>query len=387
MPNTPASLPRYDDASSPPQASHASQASPDSARPSSPPPSGTGGPLTFGTTRKDFGAPKLSAREKAKRNVLTHTLQMPLVVTPMPPTAASAPDAHRRMTLQGGAQPPGAAQSAGAALPAGWTSMHRVGSGAPPEPSSARPVPRSTVPLHSARPERNVYTEPTTPSAGSDTRRVDQSERFQREREPIGDSNRPEPGRAHPTLQDAPPFAWQQGGPPPPELPRWSERPRLPEYERETMPESMPIRIPSLSVREWLFIALLACASAATLYSLLIDDVTNPIEDDAEAVTGAAPEHVVTPAPLPPVPEKSQAKPASPAAPAAASANLTEIVSEPAQAEIVVGGAVIGNTPAHVVRGDKDADYLLRKPGYEPQLVRVTPHSPKIITITLHAKQ
>ena len=59
-------------------------------------------------------------------------------------------------------------------------------------------------------------------------------------------------------------------------------------------------------------------------------------------------------------------------------------MSEPAHAEIVIGGAVIGNTPAQIVRGDKDADYLLRKPGYEPQLVRVTPRSPKRISITLH---
>lgn len=387
MPNTPASLPRYDGASPPPQAAH------DSARPSAPAP-GTGGPLTFGTTRNEFSTPKLSAREKAKRSVLTHTLQMPLVVAPLPPTAANAPDAHRRMTLKGGSQP------ASAALPAGWTSMHRVGSGVPPEPSSSRPAPRSTVPLHNARSERSVQPERSDPSDGSDQRpRTNHSERFQRE--PTTDPRRSEPVRAQPTLQDAPPFMWQQPEQSPHELPPWRERARMHEYERETMPDSMPIRIPALSMREWLFIGLLACASAATLYSLLIDDVTRSVEEDAEAAAAVAPEHVVTPAPLPERRETAQAnqvKPAAPATPeaaaaaaaapsAASSANLTEIVSEPAQAEIVVGGAVIGNTPAQVVRGDKDADYLLRKPGYEPQLVRVTPHSPKIITITMHAKQ
>jgi hypothetical protein len=231
--------------------------------------------------------------------------------------------------------------------------------------------------MHDARPARSVPPEPS-----------DQSEPFQRE--PPTDPTPPEPVRAHPTLQDAPPFMWQRGGQSTHELPRWSERSRLPEYERETLPGSMPIRIPALTMREWLFIGLLACASAATLYSLLIDDVTRPVEDDADAAAAVAPEHIVRPAPL----QEQRAVKPSPAVPAAAAtssaakaANLTEIASEPAQAEIVVGGAVIGNTPAQVVRGDTDADYLLRKPGYEPQLVRVTPHSPKLITITLHAKQ
>jgi hypothetical protein len=335
------------------------------------PPVGTGGPLTFGTTRRDFGgasAPKLSAREKAKRNVLTHTLQMPLVVTPVPPKAASAGE-PRRMTIKGGAQPP--------AAPAGWTSMHRVGSGAPPEPTSSRPPPRSTVPLqnpqfeHEAS-ERFLRAEPSEPFP-----RTDPSERFPRAA-PASDANR-EPASRSP--YDSP-FAWQN---PVPAAHDARQRRRV-EYERDTLPgTTSSVRVPSLSPKEWLFIGLLAVASAATLYSLLIDDVTSSLESDTEAATSVAPEHVVTPAPLPDPNEAHEAAPAP--RPSAAGNNVTEIVSEPTHAEIVLGGAVIGSTPAQVVRGDKDADYLLRKPGYEPQLVRVSPHSPKSITITLHAKQ
>jgi hypothetical protein len=395
MPNTPASLPRHDDPSAPQ----------DGARPSSPP-SGTGGPLTFGSTHKEFVAPKLSAREKAKRNVLTHTLQMPLVVTPLPPAAAdvtAGAAAVRRATIKG-TQPPASP------LPAGWTSMHRVGSGAPPEPSSSRPASqRSTDPLnatrsgypgrgdHSERFERADQNERADPSQRfQHSERTDPSERFQRA-EPVTGARDP---RAQSTLQDAP-YGWQNpsGSAPRESFPRWNDRERIPDYERETLPGTMAVRIPALSAREWMFIALLACASAATLYSLLIDDVTTPVEDEAETAMSTAPEHLVKPAPVPASPKPTSAsasasasRPAAeseakPAPLAAASSNVTEIVSEPAHAEIVVGGAVIGNTPAQVVRGDKDADYLLRKPGYEPQLVRVTPHSPKSITITLHAKQ
>lgn len=387
MPNTPASLPRHD---TPGAAGPSSSAPKDSERASGPP-SGTGGPLTFGTTRQEFSAaPKVSAREKAKRNVLTHTLQMPMTITPMPPPAANPsgqPSASkqesRRATIKG-TQPPGVS------LLPGWTSMHRVGmSSPPPETWSSRP------PAHNT--DRNLNAPP--PERGDSSQRferserADRSERFERndpsERvqraQPVSE-RAPEPRHNNPTLQDQP-FSWQNPPPSGREMPRWSDRARMPEYDRETLPESAPIRIPALSAREWLFIALLACASAATLYSLLVDDMTTPVEEATESVTGAAAEHVVTPAP---VPDPQRAQPegeTKAAAPVAANANVTEIVSEPAHAEIVVGGAVVGNTPAQVVRGDKDADYLLRKTGYEPELVRVTPHSPKHITITLRPKQ
>ncbi len=66
----------YDGAPPPAAATQRSGTADPAAPRSTLPPAGTGGPLTFGTTRRDFGGvPKLSAREKAKRNVLTHTLQ------------------------------------------------------------------------------------------------------------------------------------------------------------------------------------------------------------------------------------------------------------------------------------------------------------------------
>lgn len=108
--------------------------------------------------------------------------------------------------------------------------------------------------------------------------------------------------------------------------------------------------------------------------------MTTEVEEETDAATTI--EHVVTPAE--PVAEKAAAKPAQASASAA---NVTEIVSDPPHAEVVLGGAVIGNTPAQVVRGPKEADYLLRKQGYESQLVRVTPHSGKSISITLRPKQ
>ncbi|HKU38235.1 MAG TPA: PEGA domain-containing protein, partial [Polyangiales bacterium] len=163
---------------------------------------------------------------------------------------------------------------------------------------------------------------------------------------------------------------------------RWVTRLQPGDYDRTTIPDASPIRIPALNAREWMFIGLLACASAATLYSLFVDDITPSVEEDTQAATTL--EHVVTPAEPNPAEKTAAAAPQPEAANAAA--GTTEIITDPPHAEVVVGGAVIGNTPAQVVRGDKDADYLLRKQGYEPQLVRVTPHSGKSISISLRPK-
>ena len=83
--------------------------------------------------------------------------------------------------------------------------------------------------------------------------------------------------------------------------------------------------------------------------------------------------------------------PAAATAPAAASAKAlipagvetTLIASEPAGAEIVLGGAVLGNTPAEVVRPTDEELYLLRLAGFEPQLVRLSASSRDAIRITL----
>ncbi|HEX7480538.1 MAG TPA: hypothetical protein VF331_22250 [Polyangiales bacterium] len=80
----------------------------------------------------------------------------------------------------------------------------------------------------------------------------------------------------------------------------------------------------------------------------------------------------------------SSGTPPAAAAPVAApSAATTLLVTEPSGAEIVLGGAVVGNTPAEVPRPSADELYLLRLSGFEPQLVRISPRSGSAIRITL----
>lgn len=69
----------------------------------------------------------------------------------------------------------------------------------------------------------------------------------------------------------------------------------------------------------------------------------------------------------------------------AASGPTTMLESVPTGAEIVWHGAVIANTPAEVPRDRQDGDYLLRKRGYETQLVRIGDQSPKTIRLELKA--
>jgi PEGA domain len=349
MPNTPASLPK----------THA-------ATTKTPVPPAPDGAAPFGTTRKEFGAgghaenrpSKLSPREKARRNMLTHTLQMPLVIAPLQPMAASS--APRETVRQGSLPAPGAAPGPNPSAAPGWTSMQRIGSTSAPEPpTNSRPAPRHTDPLLA-----------TLVSGSRPAERSRQTGMHNLPLEPE-QSARPEPA------------SWQRVSPSATttqEVPsHWVTRMRTGDFERTTLPDVSPIRIPALNIREWLFIGLLACASAATLYSLFVDDLAADVEEDTDAATTI--EHVVTPA------EPAAEKVPKPAATTASTAKTTEIVSDPPHAEVVLGGAVIGNTPAQVVRGPKEADYLLRKQGYESQLVRVTPHSGNSISITLRPKQ
>ncbi len=62
----------------------------------------------------------------------------------------------------------------------------------------------------------------------------------------------------------------------------------------------------------------------------------------------------------------------------------TEIITNPPGAEIVLRGALVANTPAHVVRPSYEALYLVRLRGHQPQLVALSPHSPDTIRIELH---
>jgi hypothetical protein len=69
---------------------------------------------------------------------------------------------------------------------------------------------------------------------------------------------------------------------------------------------------------------------------------------------------------------------------AAAVQASTLIASEPSGAELLQGGAVLGNTPLRVPRPvNGDATFLVRMPGFESQLVRVTPQSNPAIRIML----
>lgn len=66
-----------------------------------------------------------------------------------------------------------------------------------------------------------------------------------------------------------------------------------------------------------------------------------------------------------------------------ASIPYTRIVSSPPAAEVVAQGQLVGQTPLSVARGEGDAVVVLRKPGYEPQIVRVGPGSPATLQVVL----
>jgi hypothetical protein len=124
------------------------------------------------------------------------------------------------------------------------------------------------------------------------------------------------------------------------------------------------------SSRDWVFIATLAGALAITA-SMLLSYRRPHGTRNADA---ASVEHTISAAEQPTTDEAAQPKAAVP---------LTELRSDPPGAEVIVGGAVIGNTPVRVAHAEFDTDYLLRLGGYEPQLVRVTSASPNLIQVTL----
>jgi hypothetical protein len=62
----------------------------------------------------------------------------------------------------------------------------------------------------------------------------------------------------------------------------------------------------------------------------------------------------------------------------------TLIATEPSGAELLLGGAVLGNTPVAVARPvQNDETYFLRMRGFESQLVRVSPQSGAAIRVTM----
>jgi len=68
---------------------------------------------------------------------------------------------------------------------------------------------------------------------------------------------------------------------------------------------------------------------------------------------------------------------------AANSVQATELKSQPAGAEVLVGNAVVGSTPVRVARGSTDLVYVLRLAGHESKVVRVGPNSPPSILVQL----
>lgn len=62
---------------------------------------------------------------------------------------------------------------------------------------------------------------------------------------------------------------------------------------------------------------------------------------------------------------------------------MTQVTSTPTGAELVHQGAVVGNTPTKVKRPTYEQIFLLRHPGYESQLLRISPTSGETLHVTL----
>ena len=67
---------------------------------------------------------------------------------------------------------------------------------------------------------------------------------------------------------------------------------------------------------------------------------------------------------------------------------MTRILSEPTGAQVVVGGAIVGNTPVRVPlpEGSDSRDLTIRLRRYEPEQVRLTAASPEEIVLTLRSE-
>jgi len=81
--------------------------------------------------------------------------------------------------------------------------------------------------------------------------------------------------------------------------------------------------------------------------------------------------------------EAAAAATASPRADLPPGVPQTLIESMPPGAEVVLRGAVIANTPARVQLSPYESEYLLRKNGYVPELIRIVPTSPERIQVHL----
>jgi hypothetical protein len=68
-------------------------------------------------------------------------------------------------------------------------------------------------------------------------------------------------------------------------------------------------------------------------------------------------------------------------------APMTEVTSNPEGAELIHQGAVVGNTPTKVKRPTYEQIYLLRLPGHESQLLRISPASGEKVHVTLRPSE
>lgn len=154
----------------------------------------------------------------------------------------------------------------------------------------------------------------------------------------------------------------------PPPLPR----------KRELRPgeRTMVMSRRSVIVKDWLFVVLLVTALGVTA-SMLVSYRNQPSAEGGEEDTTS--ENALTEGEeVDPLNPPAEQKPAPAVAPRA-----TELRSEPAGAEVVVSGAVVGNTPVRVPRESSDVEYTLRLNGFEPALVRVGSNSPATIHVSL----
>jgi hypothetical protein len=144
-----------------------------------------------------------------------------------------------------------------------------------------------------------------------------------------------------------------------PATPAWAARSLSPSGAPKRAPRAgdrtMIVRR-GVSKRDWIFMGLLVAALGVTASMLLSYQGASSVDGPELDATNV--EHAVNAAADDPA---AQAEPLP--------ANVTEIVSNPPSAEVVFGGAVIGNTPVRVARANFDADYLVRLTGHDPQLV------------------
>jgi hypothetical protein len=125
-----------------------------------------------------------------------------------------------------------------------------------------------------------------------------------------------------------------------------------------------------------------AIVGAGVMMYVDLDAFDNTGDESDEAL--GANQHLVTPAGVALAATPAGSEPAH-VVEGAVPANATQIVSLPAGAELVLGGAIIANTPAQLPRPSYEIDYLVRLPGYESQLVRLGPGSPATILVNLKA--